>query len=73
VVSKKSAIACQRVQSQRRGLQDMSKSATHYLPDGKVYKGKLHKAGGVLMTGAKHTTESKVLTHTPPPKPKAKK
>jgi hypothetical protein len=51
----------------------MSKSATHYLPDGKVYKGKLHKAGGVLMTGAKHTPESKVLTHTPPPKPKAKK
>ena len=54
------------------GLQDMSKSATHYLPDGKIYKGKLHKAGGVLMTGAKHTPESKVLTHTPP-KPKAKK
>ena len=72
MVSKKSAIACQRVQSQRRGLQDMSKSATHYLPDGKIYKGKLHKAGGVLMTGAKHTPESKVLTHTPP-KSKAKK
>jgi hypothetical protein len=50
----------------------MSKSATHYLPDGKVYKGELHKVGKTLMTGAKHTPSSKVLTHTPP-KPKAKK
>ena len=48
----------------------MSKTATHYLPDGKVYKGKVHKAGGVLMTGAKHTPESKKLTHTPPKKGK---
>lgn len=50
----------------------MSKTATHYLPDGKVYTGPRHKAGGVLMTGAKHTPASKVLTHTPL-KPKAKK
>jgi hypothetical protein len=50
----------------------MSKSATHYLPDGKVYKGETHKSGSTLMTGAKHTPSSKVLTHTPP-KPKAKK
>jgi hypothetical protein len=48
----------------------MSKNATHYLPDGKVYKGKLHKTGSVLMTGAKHTATSKVLSHTPPKKPK---
>jgi hypothetical protein len=48
----------------------MSKSATHYLPDGKVYKGPVHKAGGVLMTGEKHTATSKTLKHTPPKKPK---
>jgi len=48
----------------------MSKSQTHYLPDGKVYVGETHKAGKVLMTGAKHTASSKVLTHTPPKKKK---
>ena len=48
----------------------MSKSQTHYLPDGKVYKGETHKTGSVLMTGAKHTATSKVLTHTPPKKKK---
>ena len=48
----------------------MSKSATHYLPDGKVYKGPIHKEGSMLMTGAKHTANSKSLTHTPPKKPK---
>lgn len=48
----------------------MSKSQTHYLPDGKVYKGQTHKSGSILMTGAKHTTTSKVLTHTPPKKTK---
>jgi hypothetical protein len=72
VVSKKSTIACQRVQSQRRGLQDMSKDKPHYLPDGKLYKGDTHKVGSTLMTGAKHSASSKVLTHTPS-KPKAKK
>ena len=51
----------------------MSKEKTHYLPDGKVYKGKLHKAGGVLMTGAKHTPASKPLTHTSPAKKKETK
>jgi hypothetical protein len=51
----------------------MSKNAMHYLSTGKVYKGPIHKAGSVLMTGAKHTPASKVLTHTPPPKQKAKK
>jgi hypothetical protein len=48
----------------------MSKNATHYLPDGKVYKNEMHKVGAVLMTGAKHTPTSKVLSHTPPPKKK---
>lgn len=48
----------------------MSKQQTHYLPDGKVYKGETHKSGSVLMTGAKHTATSKVLTHTPPKKKK---
>lgn len=48
----------------------MSKLQTHYLPDGKVYKGDTHKSGSVLMTGAKHTATSKVLTHTPPKKKK---
>lgn len=41
----------------------MSKSATHYLPNGKPYTGPVHKEGGVLMTGAKHTAQSKTLTH----------
>jgi hypothetical protein len=48
----------------------MSKNQTHYLPDGKIYKGETHKAGSVLMTGAKHSPASKVLTHTPPKKKK---
>ena len=44
----------------------MSKNQTHYLPDGKVYKGETHKVGSTLMTGAKHSASSKVLSHTPP-------
>ena len=48
----------------------MSKNATHYLPNGKVYTGPTHKSGSVLMTGAKHTAQSKVLTHMPPKKVK---
>jgi hypothetical protein len=48
----------------------MSKTATHYLPDGKPYKGPVHKEGGVLMTGAKHTPTSRNLTHTPSKKVK---
>ena len=43
----------------------MSKEKTHYLPDGKPYKGETHKVGTKLMTGAKHTPTSKTLTHTP--------
>lgn len=48
----------------------MSKNATHYLPNGKVYKGPMHKERGVLMTGEKHTAKSQVLTHTPQKKAK---
>ena len=51
----------------------MSKNAKHYLPDGKLYKGKVHKEGGVLMTGEKHTAKSRNLTHTPPKKVKQMK
>jgi hypothetical protein len=48
----------------------MSKMQTHYLPNGKVYTGATHKSGNVLMTGAKHTAASQVLTHTAPKKAK---
>jgi len=48
----------------------MSKNKPHYLPDGKFYKGETHKSGSILMTGAKHSASSKVLTHTPPKKAK---
>lgn len=48
------------------------KGVPHYLPDGKLYTGSTHKVGKVLMTGAKHTKYSKVLTHTKP-KEKVKK
>lgn len=44
----------------------MSKTKTHYLLNGKVYKGETHKSGSVLMTGIKHTASSKTLTHTQP-------
>jgi len=53
---------------QRRIRTNMSKTKPHYLPSGKPYKGETHKAGTVLMTGAKHTPASKPLTHTPPKK-----
>lgn len=48
----------------------MAKGQTHYLPNGKIHSGKTHKEGKVLMTGAKHTPASKVLTHIPPKKTK---
>lgn len=44
----------------------MSKTSTHYLSNGKVYTGAVHKVGSTIMTGAKHTPSSKTLTHTPP-------
>jgi uncharacterized protein (DUF2147 family) len=40
---------------------------TYYLPDGKEYKGKVHKmADGKIHTGAIHTNTSKVLTTKKP-------
>lgn len=48
------------------------KNQTHYLPDGKLYKGDTHKSGSTLMSGAKHSASSKVLTHTPTKKVKKK-
>jgi hypothetical protein len=44
----------------------MSVTKTHYLPNGKVYKGSTHKSGSVLMTGATHTPSSKKLSHSKP-------
>ena len=48
------------------------KNQPHYLPNGKLYKGDTHKSGSTLMSGAKHTASSKVLTHTPTKKVKKK-
>lgn len=48
----------------------MSKTKTHYLPNGKVYTGPTHKTGSVLMTGSAHTASSQVLSHFPPKKEK---
>jgi len=70
MVGQKSSDAGEGIQGQGRKVHQMSKTATHYLPDGKVYTGPMHKEGGVLMTGAKHTPASKVLSHTPPKKVK---
>ena len=51
----------------------MAKTSKHYLPSGKLYTGPTHKAGSVLMTGAKHTAQSKRLSHTAPKTKGAKK
>lgn len=48
------------------------KNKPHYFPDGKMYKGDTHKVGSTLMSGAKHSASSKVLTHTPTKKVKTK-
>lgn len=48
----------------------MTKKTKHYLPDGKVYKGPVHKIGDKVMTGATHTAASVNLKHTPPKKAK---
>lgn len=48
----------------------MSKSAKHYLPSGKEYKGPTHKMGKELHSGAKHTASSQKLSHTAPNKKK---
>jgi hypothetical protein len=48
----------------------MAKDKTHYLKSGAVYTGPTHKTNGNLMTGAKHTKTSKMLSHTKPKKKK---
>ena len=49
------------------------KNKPHYTKDGKLYKGKTHKMpDGNLHTGAKHTKNSKLLTHKKPRKKRAK-
>ena len=45
------------------------KGVPHYLPSGKLYKGKTHKMkDGTLHSGATHTKNSKKLTHKKPKK-----
>ena len=42
----------------------MGANSKHYLPNGKEYKGPTHKdAKGKVMTGNKHTKNSKYLSH----------
>jgi hypothetical protein len=48
----------------------VTKKTKHYLPDGKVYTGPVHKMGSKVMTGATHTAASMALKHTPPKKAK---
>jgi hypothetical protein len=48
----------------------MSASSKHYTKSGKLYTGAVHKMNGQIHSGAKHTSSSKVLTHS---KPKPKK
>ena len=46
----------------------MAKNQPHYTAAGKLYTGPTHKVGKMLMTGAKHTAGSKMLSHSPPKK-----
>ena len=48
----------------------MTKTTKHYLPDGKVFTGPVHKMGERLMTGKTHTAVSMTVTKTPPKKAK---
>jgi hypothetical protein len=49
----------------------MAVGSKHYLPNGREHKGPMHKnAAGKPMSGAKHTSSSKLLVHK---KPRAKK
>jgi hypothetical protein len=43
----------------------MGKDSKHYLPNGKEYKGSVHKTGTKVMTGATHTAKSQTLSHKP--------
>ena len=44
-------------------LSKMAKNMKHYFLSGKQHKGSTHKAGGKLMSGAKHTASSRNLVH----------
>ena len=44
----------------------MAKNQKHFLPNGREYTGATHKEKGRLMSGAKHTKNSKYLTHRKP-------
>ena len=44
----------------------MAKNQKHYFKNGKEHKGATHKDKGRLMSGAKHTKNSKYLTHRKP-------
>lgn len=46
----------------------MAKTSKHYLPNGKLYTGPIHKMGGQIHTGATHTSSSKVVVHKKPKK-----
>ena len=54
-------------------LSKMAKNMKHYFLSGKQHKGSTHKAGGKLMSGAKHTATSKNLVHLSGLSAKAKK
>ena len=41
----------------------MAKGVKHYTKAGKVHKGKMHKMGKELHSGAKHSSSSKRLYH----------
>jgi len=51
----------------------MAKDKIHFLPSGVPYTGLTHKTNGKLMSGAKHTKTSKMLSHTKPKKKKVRK
>lgn len=46
----------------------MSKTAKHYLSNGKLHTGATHKMNGKIHSGATHTASSEVLTHGEPKK-----
>ena len=41
----------------------MAVKKQHYFSNGVEYKGPTHKTAGKLMSGAKHTSASKTLSH----------
>jgi hypothetical protein len=41
----------------------MPPKAKHFLPDGTLYKGPIHKMGNIVMTGKVHSPDSQILKH----------